>query len=404
MRRTFIAGATAALLVGCIMAPASAEEAADPADVIAPAAEAEAPAEPAAPAEVAEPEVVEPEVVEPAAPAEVVEPEVVEPAAPAEVVEPEVVEPAAPAEVTEPEVTDPAAAEPEPAAPAAEPAAPAAPAAEPAAPAAPAPAAPAAPAPAAPAAPAPAAPAAPAPAAAPAPQPAAAPANPKDGELIDISDQVGIDPALLHGAVILGVTRDGCLLTLTVKIEVDGSYTLQVWDDQVLIGELPASGKAGDVRVLQYLMTANVGTLYRGYDFVIVNANGDTVAHYDWDFEGSANVMAECHEKAKCGGDTSGTAAGEPVAMTEPAEGVEPAAEPAAEPVEPAAAPAAPAAAPAAPAAAAPEPAAPAAAPAPAGTPELAHTGTAALAIGLVAAFLVAGGAIVLRTTRRRRA
>ena len=351
MRRTFIAGATAALLVGCIMAPASAEEAADPADVIAPAAEAEAPAEPAAPAEVAEPEVVEPE---------------------------------APAEVAEPEVTDPAAAEPEPAAPAAEPAAPAAPAAEPAAP----------------AAPAPAAPAAPAPAAAPAPQPAAAPADPKDGELIDISDRVGVDPALLHGAVILGVTRDGCLLTITVKIEVDGSYTLQVWDDGELIGELPASGKAGDVRVLQYLMTANVGTLYRGYDFVIVNANGDTVAHYDWDFEGSANVMAECHEKAKCGGDTSGTAAGEPVAMTEPAEGVEPAAEP----VEPAAAPAAPAAAPAAPAAAAPEPAAPAAAPAPAGTPELAHTGTAALAIGLVAAFLVAGGAIVLRTTRRRRA
>ena len=388
MRRTFIAGATAALLVGCIMAPASAEEAADPADVIAPAAEAEAPAEPAAPAEVTEPEAVEPaapaevtepEAVEPAAPAEVTEPE-----APAEVTEPEVVEPAAPAEVTEPEVTDPAVAEPEPAAPAPEPAAPAP---EPAAPA-----------------PEPAAPAAPAPAAAPAPQPAAAPANPKDGELIDISDQVGIDPALLHGAVILGVTRDGCLLTLTVKIEVDGSYTLQVWDDQVLIGELPASGKAGDVRVLQYLMTANVGTLYRGYDFVIVNANGDTVAHYDWDFEGSANVMAECHEKAKCGGDPSGTAAGEPVAMTEPAEGVEPAAEPAAEPVEPAAAPAAPAAAPAAPAVAAPEPAAPAAAPAPAGTPELAHTGTAALAIGLVAAFLVAGGAIVLRTTRRRRA
>ena len=58
MRRTFIAGATAALLVGCIMAPASAEEA-DPADVIAPAAEAEAPAEPAAPAEVAEPKVTE---------------------------------------------------------------------------------------------------------------------------------------------------------------------------------------------------------------------------------------------------------------------------------------------------------------------------------------------------------
>ena len=200
--------------------------------------------------------------------------------------------------------------------------------------------------------------------------------------------------------MILGVTRDGCLLTITVKIEVDGSYTLQVWDDGELIGELPASGKAGDVRVLQYLMTANVGTLAPGYDFVIRNADGKTVAHYNWDFEGSANVMAECHEKAKCGGDPSGTAAGEPVAMTEPAEGVEPAAEP----VEPAAAPAAPAAAPAAPAAAAPEPAAPAAAPAPAGTPELAHTGTAALAIGLVAAFLVAGGAIVLRTTRRRRA
>ena len=36
--------------------------------------------------------------------------------------------------------------------------------------------------------------------------------------------------------------------------------------------------------------------------------------------------------------------------------------------------------------------------------PELAHTGTAALAIGLVSAFLVAAGAIVLRATRRRRA
>ncbi|MFC2360025.1 MAG: hypothetical protein ACFNME_04270, partial [Actinomyces dentalis] len=70
----------------------------------------------------------------------------------------------------------------------------------------------------------------------------------------------------------------------------------------------------------------------------------------------------------------------------------------------PAAEPAAPAAAPAAPAVAAPEPAAPAAAPAPAETPELAHTGTAALAIGLVSAFLVAAGAIVLRATRRRRA
>ena len=53
---------------------------------------------------------------------------------------------------------------------------------------------------------------------------------------------------MLHDAVILGVTRDGCLLTITVKIEVDGSYTLQVWDDQVLIGELPASGKAGEAR------------------------------------------------------------------------------------------------------------------------------------------------------------
>ena len=372
MRRTFIAGATAALLVGCIMAPASAEEVADPADAITPVMGAEAPAEPEAPAEVADPAdaitpVMGAEVTEPEAPAEVTDPAVAEP------------EPAAPVE-------------PEPAAPAA----PAAPAPEPAAPAAE-----------------PAAPAAPAPAAAPAPQPAAAPANPKDGELIDISDRVGVDPALLHGAVILGVTRDGCLLTITVKIEVDGSYTLQVWDDGELIGELPASGKAGDIRVLQYLMTANVGTLAPGYDFVIRNADGKTVAHYNWDFEGSANVMAECHEKAKCGGATSGTAAGEPVAVTEPAEGAEPAApaegvEPAApaEGAEPVAAaePAEPAAAPAAPAVAAPEPAAPAAAPAPAETPELAHTGTAALVIGLVSAFLVAGGAIVLRTTRRRRA
>ena len=373
MRRTFIAGATAALLVGCIMVPASAEEAADPADVTAPAAEAAAPAEPEAPAEVAEPEVVEPE-----APAEVVEPAVVEPEAPAEVVEPEVVEPEAPAEVAEPEVAEPEATDPaaaEPAAPAPEPAAPA-----------------------------------PEPAAAPAaPAPAAAPADPKDGELIDISDRVSVNPAVLHDAVILGVTRDGCLLTITVKIETDGSYTLQIWDDGELIGELPASGKAGDVRVLQYLMTANVGTMAPGYDFVIVNANGETVVHYNWDFEGSANVMAECHRQASCGGDTSGTTAGEPVAMTEPAEGAEPAApaegvEPAApaEGVEPAAEPAAPAVA--APKPAAPAAAAPAAPAAPTGTPELAHTGTAALAIGLVSVFLVAGGAIALRATRRRRA
>ena len=139
--------------------------------------------------------------------------------------------------------------------------------------------------------------------------------------------------------------------------------------------------------MLQYLMTANVGTLARGYDFVIVNENGDPVVQYDWDFEGSANVMAECHEKAACGGAASGTAAGEPAAMAGAAAASEPAeaagsAEPvaAAEPAEPGAA-AEPVAA-AEPAKAA-EPAEAAAPVAPMGVPELAHTGTSALIIGL---------------------
>ena len=234
---------------------------------------------------------------------------------------------------------------------------------------------------------------------------AAAPAaaDPKDGELIDISGQARIAPSLLHNAEILGVTRDGCLLTITVKINVDGSYTLQVWDDGELIGELPLSGEAGDIRVLQYLMTANVGTLARGYDFVIVNENGDKVVQYDWDFEGSANVMAECHEKAACGGAASGTAAGEPAAMAGVAAASEPAeaagsAEPvaAAEPAEPGAV--------AEPVAAA-EPAKaaePAEAAAPMGTPELAHTGTSALIFGLTSVLLVGAGAAALRIRRRR--
>ncbi|PZU28422.1 MAG: hypothetical protein DI576_15380, partial [Actinomyces sp.] len=234
----------------------------------------------------------------------------------------------------------------------------------------------------------------------------AASADPKDGELIDISDRVRVAPSLLHNAEILGVTRDGCLLTITVKINVDGSYTLQVWDDGELIGELPLSGEAGDVRVLQYLMTANVGTLVPGYDFVIVNQNGEKVVHYNWDFEGSESVMAECHEKAACGGAASGTAAGEPAAMAGAAAASEPAeaagsAEPvaAAEPAEPGAA-AEPVAA-AEPAKAA-EPAEAAAPVAPMGVPELAHTGTSALIIGLASVLLMGAGAAALRIRRRR--
>ena len=329
MRRSIITGAAAALLAGCLVAPASAEEAPDPAADPVPAAEA---AEPAAEA--------------PAEPAPA-------PEAPAEAVDP--------APAAEPAAEPKAAAAPEPVATSA--------------------------------------PAAPEPVAAAAP----AAADPKDGELIDISGQARIAPSLLHNAEILGVTRDGCLLTITVKINVDGSYTLQVWDDGELIGELPLSGEAGDIRVLQYLMTANVGTLARGYDFVIVNENGDKVVQYDWDFEGSANVMAECHEKAACGGAASGTAAGEPAAMAgvaaasesaEAAGSAEPVA--AAEPAEPGAV--------AEPVAAA-EPAKaaePAEAAAPMGTPELAHTGTSALIFGLTSVLLVGAGAAALRIRRRR--
>ena len=61
--------------------------------------------------------------------------------------------------------------------------------------------------------------------AAPAAPPAAAPAaDPKDGELVDISSAYGVPPNLRHNASIVTITRDGCLLTITVKIEVDGSY------------------------------------------------------------------------------------------------------------------------------------------------------------------------------------
>ena len=333
MRRSIITGAAAALLAGCLVAPASAEEAPDPAANPVPAAEAAAP---------------EAEAVDPA-------PEAAEPGA-------EAADPEPKAEAAEPKAE---AAEPK-----AEPAEPKAgePKLEPLA--------------------------------------VAAPADPKDGELIDISERTRVAPSLLHNAEILGVTRDGCLLTITVKINVDGSYTLQVWDDGELIGELPLSGEAGDVRVLQYLMTANVGTLARGYDFVIVNENGDPVVQYDWDFEGSANVMAECHEKAACGGAASGTAAGEPAAMAGAAAASEPAeaagsAEPvaAAEPAEPGAA-AEPVAA-AEPAKAA-EPAEAAAPVAPMGVPELAHTGTSALIIGLASVLFVGAGAAALRIRRRR--
>ena len=149
------------------------------------------------------------------------------------------------------------------------------------------------------------------PAAAPAAEPAAAaaPAADPNGTLVDLSETTYrflINSSVLHDAVLLQVERDGCLLTLTVKIQADGSYTLEVWDDGELIGSLPFSGSAGDIRTLQYLMTANVGTLVPGYDFVIRNSWDEKVSHYNWDFEGSQRVMEECHQRACAGGGGTG--------------------------------------------------------------------------------------------------
>ena len=230
------------------------------------------------------------------------------------------------------------------------------------------------------------------PAAAPAAEPAAAAApaaDPKNGELIDISRDVNIAPSVRYDAVLLQVERDGCLLTLTVKIQADGSYTLEVWDDGELIGSLPFSGSAGDIRTLQYLMTANVGTLARGYDFVIRNSWDEKVSQYDWDFEGSQHVMDECHQQACAGGGgTGGTGVtGTGVAGTGTL----------AEPLAAAPAVAEPAAAPAAPAAPAAQPAAPAVA-----GSELAYTGAQTLELGTASAFLLGVGAVALHARRRR--
>ena len=226
------------------------------------------------------------------------------------------------------------------------------------------------------------------PAAAPAAEPAAdaAPAaDPKNGELIDWSGRYA-RPGVRYDAVLLQVERDGCLLTLTVKIQADGSYTLEVWDDGELIGSLPFSGSAGDIRTLQYLMTANVGTLVPGYDFVIRNSWDEKVSHYNWDFEGSQRVMEECHQRACAGGGGTGVT-GTGVAGTGTL----------AEPLAAAPAVAEPAAAPAAPAAPAAQPAAPAVA-----GSELAYTGAQTLELGTASAFLLGVGAVALHARRRR--
>ena len=227
----------------------------------------------------------------------------------------------------------------------------------------------------------------PAPAAEPAA--AAAPAADPNGTLVDLSETTYrflINSSVLHDAVLLQVERDGCLLTLTVKIQADGSYTLEVWDDQVLIGSLPFSGSAGDIRTLQYLMTANVGTLWSGYDFTIRNARDQLVSAYDWDFEGSQHVMDECHQQACAGGGGTGVT-GTGVAGTGTL----------AEPLAAAPAVAEPAAAPAAPAAPAAQPAAPAVA-----GSELAYTGAQTLELGTASAFLLGVGAVALHARRRR--
>ena len=320
MRRSIITSAAAALLVGCVMAPASADEVTDTA--------------PAAAEELAADQGGAPAAEEPA----------IDPAPAAD-----------PAPAPEPE--------PAPAAPVEEPAAPAAAAAAPGA-------------------------AASEPAAAPAAEPAAdaAPAaDPKNGELIDWSGRYA-RPGVRYDAVLLQVERDGCLLTLTVKIQADGSYTLEVWDDGELIGSLPFSGSAGDIRTLQYLMTANVGTLVPGYDFVIRNSWDEKVSHYNWDFEGSQRVMEECHQRACAGGGGTGVT-GTGVAGTGTL----------AEPLAAAPAVAEPAAAPAAPAAPAAQPAAPAVA-----GSELAYTGAQTLELGTASAFLLGVGAVALHARRRR--
>ena len=338
MRRSIITSAAAALLVGCVMAPASADEVTDTAPAAAEELAADQGGAPAAeepaidPAPAADP-APEPEPA-PAAPVEE------EPAAPA---------PAAPAAEPAGAAAEPAAAAAAPGAAAAEPAA--APAAEPAA--------------------------------------AAAPAADPNGTLVDLSETTYrflINSSVLHDAVLLQVERDGCLLTLTVKIQADGSYTLEVWDDQVLIGSLPFSGSAGDIRTLQYLMTANVGTLWSGYDFTIRNARDQLVSAYDWDFEGSQHVMDECHQQACAGGGGTGVT-GTGVAGTGTL----------AEPLAAAPAVAEPAAAPAAPAAPAAQPAAPAVA-----GSELAYTGAQTLELGTASAFLLGVGAVALHARRRR--
>ena len=321
MRRSIITSAAAALLVGCVMAPASADEVTDTA--------------PAAAEELAADQGGAPAAEEPA----------IDPAPAAD-----------PAPAPEPE--------PAPAAPVEEPAAPAAAAAAPGA-------------------------AASEPAAAPAAEPAAdaAPAaDPKNGELIDWSGRYA-RPGVRYDAVLLQVERDGCLLTLTVKIQADGSYTLEVWDDGELIGSLPFSGSAGDIRTLQYLMTANVGTLVPGYDFVIRNSWDEKVSHYNWDFEGSQRVMEECHQRACAGGGgtgVTGTGVAGTGTLAEPLAAAPAVAEPAA-------------AAPAAPAAPAAQPAAPAVA-----GSELAYTGAQTLELGTASAFLLGVGAVALHARRRR--
>ena len=365
MRRSIITSAAAALLVGCVMAPASADEVTDTAPAAAeelaadqggaPAAEEPAidpaPAADPAPAPEPEPAPAVPVEEEPAAPAPAPEPE----PAPAVPVEEEPAAPAAAAPAAEPAgaAAEPAAAAAAPGAAASEPAA--APAAEPAA--------------------------------------AAAPAADPNGTLVDLSETTYrflINSSVLHDAVLLQVERDGCLLTLTVKIQADGSYTLEVWDDQVLIGSLPFSGSAGDIRTLQYLMTANVGTLWSGYDFTIRNARDQLVSAYDWDFEGSQHVMDECHQQACAGGGgtggtgVTGTGVAGTGTLAEPLAAAPAVAEPAA-------------AAPAAPAAPAAQPAAPAVA-----GSELAYTGAQTLELGTASAFLLGVGAVAFHARRRR--
>lgn len=95
---------------------------------------------------------------------------------------------------------------------------------------------------------------------------------------------------------ILGVTRDGCVLTVSVRVGNDETIALIVVDDGDLLAAYPVTGEVGQVVTLQHTITTEFSTsVAPGIGLNTVTIEGESTSMLDpYDFGGSTPITAAC--------------------------------------------------------------------------------------------------------------